>query len=138
VNALLEANTKQVAELDSISQSESIQEINGFLSRALTALSDPSLKVTNDLEQLLGKPISKPSSSAPRQSDVASAIEKAGLAAPKDAQCAARQLLKDLGTGQPFDITNAGMQTLLSGGRLDKALEPKVYAAGEFCAIGLG
>jgi hypothetical protein len=138
VNTLLEANAKQVAELDSISQSESIKEINGFLSRALTALSDPSLKITNDLEKILGKPISKPSSSAPSQSDVASAIEKAGLASPKDAQCAAQHVLKDLGTGQPFDITHAGLQTLLSGGSLDKTLEPKVYAAGEFCAIGLG
>jgi guanyl-specific ribonuclease Sa len=140
VNTLLEANGKQIGQLDKISQSTTIGEINGYLSRALTALSDPSLKVTNDLEKLLGKPISKPapSTSAPSPSEVASAIAKTGLVSPKDVKCAAQQVLKNLGTGQPFDVTDAGMQTLLGGGSLDKTLQTRITAAGQYCGLGLG
>jgi hypothetical protein len=136
VNTLLAANKKQIAELDKLSQSESIKEINDFLGTALTSLADPSGQVTKDLEAITGKSPGQPSST-PSQSDVANALEKAGLVAPKNAQCAAQQLLKDLGTKQPFDITDAGMQRLLSGGALHGTVDAKVYAAGQFCRLGL-
>jgi hypothetical protein len=136
VNTLLEANKKQIAELDKISQSESIKEINDFLGTALTSLTDASGQVTKDLEAITGKSPAQPSS-APSQSDVANALQKAGLVPPKNAQCAAQRLLKDLGTKRPFDLTDAGMQRLLSGGTLRGTADAKVYAAGQYCRLGL-